>query len=317
MSEWSLPSAELMRDLETSAYSFAYYADVAGRELTRAARFGRKLSLGVFLVHGDQLSPAAVSALIAESAPDLSVSARVDTGEFHLLMPELSGLSAQTVRRRIQEQLAIRLGIPASYQRTLNHVLMGTASFPHEGRDLASLVRLSRIRAEQSAFSPLVALSDIQGNPLEHALRCLEESTGENAPLRPITVQSSAIELPMVQAGILGVSALNEALRGGAVQLVISYQPEPSFFTTLRAVLGGLPRTGVAMRVLDIRKGPGCENLECLCLLAEHGAYSIVGRRETLKGSPPVFRGVHTTDPLVADCLSHWMSQTAGVPLLA
>ncbi len=317
MTEWSLPSAELMRDIETSAYSFAYYADVAGRELTRAARFGRRLSLGVFLLRGQEISPASLSGLMAETAPDLSVTARVDSDEFHLLMPEMTGLGAQATRRRVQEQLALRLGTPFLLQRTLARLLVGVASFPHEGRELSSLVHLARIRAEQSASSPLLALNDTGPSLIESTLGCLEEAAESPGPPRPIGVRPFAIELPMAQAGILGVSVLSEALRAGAVQLVIAYQPEPSLFTTLRSVLGGLPRTGVAMRVLDMRKAAGCADIEGLCILAEHGAYSLLGRRVPSKGSQPLFRGVHTADPLSADCLSHWMSQTAGVPLNA
>lgn len=318
MSEWSLPSAELLRDLETSAYSFAYYADLAGRELTRAARFGRRLSIGVFLLRDQDISPAELSALMIENAPDLSVTARVDSDEFHLLMPEITGIGAQAARRRVQEQLAVRMGTPWLLQRTLSRMLVGVAGFPHEGRELSSLVHLARLRAEQSAFSPLIELKDIASSTVDGVLRCLEEATETpSSNALPIAVRPFGIELPMAQAGILCVSALSEALRAGAAQLVIAYQPEPSLFTTLRSVFGGLPRTGVAMRVLDLRKAENCADIEGFCVLAEHGAYSLLGRRVQHRGTQPLFRGVHTSDPLVADCLSHWMAQTAGVPLNA
>jgi hypothetical protein len=73
-------------------------------------------------------------------------------------------------------------------------------------------------------------------------------------------------------------------------------------------MLGSTPRVGISFRALDIRSAHGCADIEALCVLAEHGAYAIIGR---VMGS--VFRGVHTADPLTVDALAERIGRTAGV----
>jgi hypothetical protein len=54
---------------------------------------------------------------------------------------------------------------------------------------------------------------------------------------------------------------------------------------------------------------PG-ESIEALAILAEHGAYALIGRSEG-----GVVRGLHAADPLLADLLAERLGKAAGLRL--
>jgi DNA-binding NarL/FixJ family response regulator len=305
-----------MKDATSSAYSFAYYVDIAGREIYKASRYGRRLSIVVIGLHaGSMASPeaSAASSLTATSAadhlltiaPDMAVLARVDENELHLLLPETNGLGAHSARRKALAHLALAQNGSQKGLIAPRGVLAGVATFPHDGADLLKLQRVARRRADESRSSVVHAI-DPENSGVNDLLDGLERAAATNRhPLAP-----KMIELPMGQAAALSSILLAEALRGGAVQAVVTYHPEPNLFSTVRYMLGGQPRQGVSFRALDLRNTPECGTIEALCIVAEQGSYALLGRVET-----GIFRGAHTSDPLLVDALAERIGRAAGIRL--
>jgi hypothetical protein len=227
----------------------------------------------------------------------------VDENELHLLLPETNGLGAHAARRKALAHLA-----SAQAEKGLiapRGVQAGVATFPHDGQDLMKLQRVARRRADESRASTVHAI-DPENSAVSDILDSLERAAATNKnPLAP-----KMLELPISQAAALTSAVLAEALRGGSVHAVVTYHPEPNLFSTVRFMLGGTPRPGVTFRALDLRNVAGCGSIEALCVLAEQGAYALIGRVES-----GVFRGAHTSDPLLVDALAERIGRAAGIRL--
>lgn len=151
-----------IKDPDTSAYTFSFFAEVVGREIDRAARYARKFALLTVAIDGleaassmraearTEIVRAVTDALLA-SVRDSDVVARVEDDEYYVLLPESSLLGALATRRRMASavrslgQLA-RFGVSGSAS-----VRAGVASFPSDGTDLGRLLRTSRRRSDQDA----------------------------------------------------------------------------------------------------------------------------------------------------------------------
>ncbi len=145
-----------IKDPDTSAYTFAYFGDVAGREIDRAARHGRRFALLTVNVEGLGASSAtmdsrhelrrAMTDAILESVRDSDVLARVEDDEYYLLLPEsglLGGLAARRrIHRRFREVSALR------YSKV--DPTVGISVYPVDGSDLGTLLRVSRRRSDRS-----------------------------------------------------------------------------------------------------------------------------------------------------------------------
>jgi two-component system, cell cycle response regulator len=138
-----------IKDPETSAYTFAYFGDVAVREIDRAGRYGRRFALLTIDMTG--MNPSVqtkreIADGILEAVRDSDVLARVEDEELYLLLPETGLLGAFTCRRRILQ----RLGDLDAIEGTRGHTSVGVAVYPTDGADLGRLLRASRSRAERS-----------------------------------------------------------------------------------------------------------------------------------------------------------------------
>ncbi|MEM9191017.1 MAG: response regulator [Myxococcota bacterium] len=141
----------------TSAYTFAYFGDVAGREIDRAARHNRRFSLVTLSLEDMDVRRSAgqdrvefrraIADALLEAVRDSDVLARVEDDEFYLLLPESGLLGALACRRRIAERLG-HLLLPGT-DAPLDPVA-GIAVYPVDGSDLGRLLRVSRRRAERS-----------------------------------------------------------------------------------------------------------------------------------------------------------------------
>jgi DNA-binding response OmpR family regulator/GGDEF domain-containing protein len=106
-----------MKDPLSSAYTFAYFVDVAGREIDMARRHRRRFSLATIGVHARGEAPPnepeptlATVEHVLGAVRDTDVLARVDANEFYLLLPETGGLGAHSCRRRVLDRLAAAPG---------------------------------------------------------------------------------------------------------------------------------------------------------------------------------------------------------------
>ncbi|HEY3498512.1 MAG TPA: response regulator [Polyangiaceae bacterium] len=294
-----------MKDPRSSAYTFAYFVDVAGREIDMARRHRRRFSLTTIGVHPrseprpDEPEPTlAIVEHVLGAVRDTDVLARVDANEFYLLLPETGGLGAHSCRRRVLDRLAASPGAES------RDVGVGVAAYPHDGGDLSRLLRIARHRAEVCRMSVVerLGLRKLGLADIVDALLAEPAGVAQRLPLLDIP---RPIELPMTDVVGLVQAAMREAARGGAVLAALTRRAGVG----IGGALAGEAAAGGARHVhaVDVSGQPGCANVEICALVAEHGAYALVGRSEGHS-----VRAVHAADPLLADLLIQRLSQASG-----
>jgi CheY-like chemotaxis protein len=298
-----------MKDPRSSAYTFAYFVDVAGREIDMARRHRRRFALATIGVHprneerADAPEPtlATVEGVLG-AVRDTDVLARVDANEFYLLLPETGGLGAHACRRRVLERLGAA-GATTDYD-----IGVGVAVYPHDGGDLSRLLRMARHRAEICRVSVVgtlglgkLGLSEIVDTLL--ARPAIHESSAT------LVESPRAVELPMTDvAGLIG-AGIREAQRGGPIIAAVTRRAGIG----IGGALGGeVAREGDDRRVqaVDVSHAPGCANVEACAVIAEQGAYALLGRSEG-----HIVRAVHAADPVLVDLLVQRLGEAAGVRL--
>lgn len=301
-----------MKDPSSSAYTFAYFVDVAGREIDMARRHSRRFALATIGVQFERPSqgegePTVLAAEhVLSAVRDTDVLARVDANEFYLLLPETGGLGAHACRRRILTELATREPgwSPAGLGMTV-----GVATFPHDGGDLSRLLRVAKQRAEASQNSVVHRL-----NLREHSLpdltdALLAQPAGELLPNARGLESPHYIELPAMDLVGLALSIVSEAWRAGQARVVASVHAGISVGGAVRAEHA---RDGDGLRfdAIDVSGLESCANLDVLCVVAEHSAYVLLGRSES-----NVVRAVHAADPLLVDLILRKLSDATDLRL--
>lgn len=298
-----------MKDPSSSAYTFAYFVDVAGREIDMARRHGRRFSLATIGVQLEREPTSEVepTVLVAEhvltAVRDTDVLARVDANEFYLLLPETGGLGAHACRRRILSELTEQV---PSWSREGMSFAVGVATFPHDGGDLSRLLRVAKQRAEASQNSVVHRLN-LQALTLAAMTDTLlsEPGAGNGHGLE----SPHYIELPTMDLVGLALSTVAEASRAGQARVVASVHPGISVGGAVRAELGR-ENDGMRFDAVDVSGLPGCANLDVLCVVAEHSAYVLLGRSES-----HVVRAVHAADPLLVDLILRKLSDATDLRL--
>lgn len=329
-----------MKDPSSSAYTFAYFVDVAGREIDKARRHRRRFALATLgvdpaepedppTVRFDSSAYAAramvepppasspvpsssagepsveVVERVLDAVRDTDVLARVDEHEFYLLLPETGGTGAHTCRRRVMRELSGPGGMRRGESARLD-VTIGVATFPHDGLDLSQLLRVAKHRQEVSATSVVRKLG-LERLPLAEILDTLLWSIGEPAGVGVEYPRS--IELPAMDLIGLALGALSEALRGGSARIVATQRPGVSIGAAVRSALGR-DSEGLAFEAVDLTNIPGCDDIEALTVVAEHGVYALLGRVDK-----SVVRAVHASDPLLADLITQRLGEAVGMRL--
>jgi DNA-binding response OmpR family regulator/GGDEF domain-containing protein len=299
-----------MKDPASSAYTFAYFVDVAGREIAMARRHARRFSLATVGLElapdsgvGDETEPTVFGAeRVLGAVRDTDVLARVDANEFYLLLPETGGPGAHACRRRILGQLGAVSGAASPFSAAV-----GVATFPHDGSDLSQLLRVAKFRADASRSSAVHTLS--LGNlPLGQLIDTLlgivpDAQARKLAPLET----PHYIELPVTDLMGLVSSAVAEATRGGQTRVLATQRAGLSVGSAVRADMRAMD--GLKVETVDVSKIAGCERVDVLIVIAEHATYSLAGRTE---GS--LVRCIHSADPLLSDLLVARLSEIAGRP---
>lgn len=293
-----------MKDPRSSAYTFAYFVDVAGREIDMARRHRRRFALTTIGVH--ERTPAASDAQEPTLATvesvlgvvrDTDVLARVDANEFYLLLPETSGLGAHACRRRVLDKLS------AAGEADRYEVGVGVAVYPHDGGDLSRLLRVARHRAEVCRVSVVNRLRLRALDLAEIVDALLAEPAGVS---RDWLEAPRVVELPTTDVVGLVLAAMREASRGGPALVAMTRHAGVGIGGVLSAEAG---RGGGSGRVhtVDVGAVPGCGNVEVCAVVGEQGTYALVGRSEGRS-----VRAVHAADPLLADLLIHRLGQLSG-----
>lgn len=305
-----------IKDPDTSAYTFAYFGDAAGREIDRAARHGRRFSLVTLGIEGLEESRVrqdasaivhlrrAVSDAILEAVRDSDVVARVEDDEFYLLLPETGLLGALACRRRIVARLA-RLAADVALGGV--HALdpaVGIAVYPGDGADLGRLLRVSRRRAERSrrgvwrrlglsgvpfwdAVDRVLGSEDDAGvgrdgtvalhGDLREAQDDSSLATHAAIPVTLLPHLAAAITFDAIQHRISGTLYL---AGDGPTISSVSHILDAAVRPPLRVwALGRAPVGDVAERIRLPLEDPRLEERVLLLALTEIGGYALVARR--------------------------------------
>ncbi len=296
-----------MKDPRSSAYTFAYFVDVAGREIDMARRYRRRFALTTIGVHTKleatpEMPEPTLSTVehVLGGVRDTDVLARVDANEFYLLLPETTGLGAHSCRRRVLDKLA------TAGEMDKHDIGVGVAVYPHDGGDLSRLLRVARHRAEVCRISPVVRLG-LRALPLGEIVDALlAEPAGVT---RDWLEAPRVLELPTTDIVGLVLAAVREASRGGSVLIAVTRHDGVGIGGALSAEAGrSVP--GRQVHAVDVGAVPGCKNVEVCAVVGEHGTYALAGRSEGHS-----IRAVHAADPLLADLLIQRLAQVSGTRL--
>jgi GGDEF domain-containing protein/DNA-binding response OmpR family regulator len=295
-----------MKDPTSSAYSFAYYADVAGREIDKARRHNRRFSIATVVLDDAESLPAGGAAEVADqllkAARDIDVLARVDEREFHVLLPECDGMGAHASRRRMLGRLQ-----SSSQVQLADKLLVGLATFPQDGRDLSQLLRAARRRAEQAKESVVHLVGAAKATLAELA----DARQGETSDPSQSIARARPFELSLAELAELAAAVVAESSRGGATFIAVAHHPGLCLGAAVRAAVGP-GREGSVLHAMDTHAEAEVDNLEALAVFAEHGAYAIVGRSDG-----GVVRGIHAADPLLADLVGSLIGRAAGLRIFS
>lgn len=304
-----------MKDPGSSAYTFAYFVDVAGREIDKSRRHGRRFALATINVEGvaDEADPSAADSRSIEVIERIlgtvratDVLARVDELELYLLLPETGGIGGHVCRRRVLRRLHEGWGGEGEGPP---EVSIGVAMYPLNGTDLSRLLRVAKHRAD-AARSSLVRVHDLSRYSLAELLDVLvwELATRGPEPTSPEAPQT--LELPAIDLPALALCALGDARRGGTARAVATLRPGVSVGAAVRSAIGR-EAGEIQLDLIDVAEAPGCRDLEVFTLVAEQSCYLLLGRVE--RG---YVRGIHATDPLLVDLVTRRLGEAARTRLV-
>jgi diguanylate cyclase (GGDEF)-like protein len=166
-----------IRDSLTGAYNHRHFQEVLQRELGRAERLGRPLTVVMLDIDdfksindryghpvGDAILQGIVSEIRNEVRGDMDLLARYGGDEFALVLPETPAsealLVAERVRRRVYERL---FRMPDSREVLRSTVSIGLATYPNdstEKRDLVEKADAALYRAKHGGKNAVVATSE-------------------------------------------------------------------------------------------------------------------------------------------------------------
>ena len=303
---------DAIKDERGRVYTFAYFQDIAAREAEKAKRHGRRLTI-CSLVLDPQSEPSARAELedvVLSVVRDTDVFAAYGDQEYYLLLPETGTLGAHSCRRRMltraEGDRRARSGASSDRRgpvpaRGAFPLSIGTATYPHDGILLDKLVRTARRRASDQARSAVhsLALAPMAlGDVIDTLLARPILDAGVSSPF-PIDLSTAAL-LSLVS------QACREARRGGSATVFVTMQPGMGLVSSARQAVRDA--ADVNVKVIDARGVEGCGDVEAIVIAAEHGTWICCGRIAKER-----FRGVHATDPLLADLIAHRLAQAAGV----
>ncbi len=294
-----------LKDPSSSAYTFAYFVDVAGREIDKARRHARRFALATVCLEAaasgprTQAAPDPDGTLVVErllgGLRDTDVLARVDEQEFFVLLPETGGTGASACRRRMLEQLGAPGGRASGRPGASLDAAIGVATYPHDGADLSRLLQAARHRADASRQS-VVRRLELERCGLEDLLEALSWSLTAGADRLDAP---RALELPLRDLLALSLALVHAARRGGKVRVLATRAGEATLGATLAASVGHQPEEELSLELVEPSSAPPAQPLEAMALVAEHGAYALLGRVH--RG---IFRGLHASDPLLVDLIT-------------
>ncbi len=303
-------SREAIKGEGGRVYTYAYFCDTATREIEKAKRHSRRLSVCSIVLdpQSDDRARAELEDAVLSVVRDTDVFAMHADNEYFLLLPETGTIGAHACRRRLLlraegDRRARAAGVSADRRAPTSRkplLSIGVASYPHEGVALDRLVRTARRRSSEQARSAVhsLALGPMAlGEMVDALLARPILDAGVSSPF-PLELSTPAL-LSLVS------QACREARRGGGATVLVTMQPGMALVSSARQAVRDA--TDVTVRVVDARGLEGCADLEAIIIAAEHGTWICCGRVQKER-----FRGVHASDPLLADLVSHRIVHAAG-----
>jgi CheY-like chemotaxis protein len=297
-----------IKDPETGAYTFAYFGDVAGREIDRAVRHHREFALLTLGIPGieplaSRLLPVELAMLrraitqgVLAAVRDSDVVARVDDDEYYLLLPETGLLGALACRRRILERLK---RLPQDLESTgsalatridVSKMLasVGVSVFPADGADLGVLLKLSRRRSDRARQSVWHALG-LEGRPFWETVDRLLSGDGDDLDGSGVGARAF---MPAELISRIALSLIRDAEKNRvAGTLYLAGDPELSA-AVARAVLSAQDlalRTWLLGPSQSLRDPAGeirlpltdarLKQMSLILCITERGGYCLVARR--------------------------------------
>ena len=316
---------EATLDGRARVYTFAYLQDIAGREIDKAKRHGRRLAVAGILLDKDAGSKARaeLEQIVLSVVRDTDVLARFDEHEFYLLLPETGALGAHACRRRLliraegdrraRTTTSDRRGPVSMRPGRGVAASIGVAAYPHDGTSLDRLLRSARQRASDAGRSAVHTLG-LAPMPLGEIIDTLLARPMMGAGF------GSPYPLDLVAPAMLSLvgAACREARRGGAASILVTARGGMGMASAARQFAGAdrsahradhaTDHLEPSVQIADVHSAPRCENAEAIVVNAEHGAWVCCGRRDEDR-----FRGVHSADPLLADLIAQRLAQASGI----
>ncbi|MFW6050700.1 MAG: response regulator [Myxococcota bacterium] len=315
-----------IKDPHTSAYTFAYFGDVAGREIDRAARYGRRFAMLTIQVEGpvDAQASRLLTDAALDAVRDSDVLARVEDDELYLLLPETGLLGALACRRRILARFA---SLPELGEGG-GKAAVGVAVYPTDGPDLGRLLRAGRQRVERSRSGVMRRLR-LADRPFWEVVDVLlgdedDAALGRDGrvALHPDLARahdalslSRHAALPSSAVARIGGAVVGDAVRHRLAGTVYVAGDAALEAEVARAVEAPDPR--LRAWILGKREGPGARlrlpvddprlgRTVLLLSLNEVGGYVLLGRAL----GPDTLLGYHTSDLDLVDGLVTSLQRT-------
>jgi ActR/RegA family two-component response regulator len=307
---------DAIKDERGRVYTGAYFQDIAAREIDKAKRYGRRLSVMAIHIEGEATPQAKseVEETVLSVIRDTDVFATHSENDYFVLLPETGTMGAHACRRRLlvraegdrrarSNATTDRRGPVAARPSRGIPLAIGMASFPHDGAALERLVRVAGQRAKDQTQTAVHALG-LASLPLPEIVDALVT--------RPLFGAANGTPFPLdiaIPALLsLATQACREARRGGEATVYVTMQPGLGLVSAARQAVRDA--TEVAVRVVDVRTLPNAADIEAIVINAEHGTWVCCGRTDKER-----FRGIHAADPLLADLITHRLVQAAAANL--
>jgi GGDEF domain-containing protein len=148
-----------IKDPQSSAYTSECFADFGARQIEASKRHDHRLSIATLVIRNWeallQNVETAVHARLAARLVEVALEcvrasdmiARIEPGQYAVLFTETSNLGALVATRRLLEMLQSDPQIQAVETEVPLGPTIGVASFPNDGKDIGTLMRISRERA--------------------------------------------------------------------------------------------------------------------------------------------------------------------------
>jgi len=293
-----------LRDQRGRVYSASYLQDVGSREIEKAKRYGRRLSL--LILRCDAESRARLEDEVQAVVRDTDVVAALDDQTLALILAETALQGAHVCRRRIERALRRERRGPAHSSRTGAakqglRVAAGIATFPHDGVKFDRLLQLALHRAAEDGTSPAWDLAE-HGRELPTLVGHATQQSASPSGLLSLY----GLDLSTPAFADVVASVCRELGRAGpvVVHATLSDTADPVGAARREA----LSNPASLVHVFDLRHKGDHQGKEAVVVSGETGVWACCGNLAEGR-----FRGAHAWDPRFADLLVDGMRAAGEV----